>query len=241
MGVDNDQAATAPLSVQPGLAHVAYTGPTGGPVGTTLEEGDVATFGASGECDIRFGYAPVRDRSVPGVAGRLLAIASRVIVECAETSGYRALEVRAPGEPAHLVPLGEAFSPRSRDFFILLPGSSSRCWRMDVAVRRRSIPRGQAPERTGLDPVDLTAKERLLLQHYAAPLSCGQVEPATHREVSTAMGIDYNTARARLYTIAGKFFAAELPIPDVTDKRVAVIECARVHRLLDDTTGHHRD
>jgi hypothetical protein len=228
------------MAVPPGLARITYPGPDGSAIDTTMDDGAIVAFGASRECGVRLGYAPVRDARVPGIAGRLLTIGSRLIVECAESDGYRALEVRVPHEPTRLVPLGEAFSPRRREFSIFLPGSRSTMWRLDVTVRRRAIARGTATEPTGLPPVRLADADRALLACYAAPLRRGLLEPATHTQVADALNVDYNTARNRLYEIDRKFFAAELPMPEVSDRRIAVVECARAHGLLPDDPNQAR-
>lgn len=231
-GGSQRQPPSGGLAVPPGLASVVYPGPDGGAVETLVDEGEVVTFGASSECGVRFGHAPVRDRAVPGVAGRLLAIGTRLMIECAEKPGYRALELLIPGEATRYVPLGEAWSPRPREFAVLVAGGQSRAWRLDVTVRRRAVPKGISSVPTDLEPLHLAPAERELLAAYAAPLQRGQLEPATHRRVAEQLHMDYNTARARLYQIGRRFFAAELPMPDVGDKRVAVVECARIHGLL---------
>lgn len=75
------------LAVPPGLASVTFPGPDGGAVERLIDDCEVVAFGAGGECGVRFGHAPVRDRSVPGIAGRFLAIGARLMVECAESPG----------------------------------------------------------------------------------------------------------------------------------------------------------
>lgn len=220
------------LTVPAGLASVTFSGPDGGAVERLIDDREVIPFGAGGECGVRFGHAPVRDRSVPGIAGRFLAIGSRVMVECAESPGYRALEMLVPGEAPRLVPLGEAWSPRAREFAVVVAGAGNSSWRLDLTVRRRTVPRGTSPEPTGLEPVELDPAELEVLAAYAAPLNRGQLEPATHRQVAATLHMDYNTVRAKLYRIGRRFFAAELPMPEVSDKRVAVVECARIHGLL---------
>jgi hypothetical protein len=220
------------LAVPPGLASVIYPGPDGGVVERLIDDGEIVAFGAAGECGVRFGHAPVRDRAVPGIAGRLLTIGTRLIVECAERPGYRALELLVPGEATRYVPLGEAWSPRPREFTVVVAGGNASGWRMDVTVRRRAVPRGVCSVPTGLEPLQLAPADLELLTAYAAPLRRGHLEPATHRQVAAALHMDYNTARAKLYQIGRRFFAAELPMPDVSDKRIAVVECARLHGLL---------
>lgn len=230
MGEKAEQAADG-FVVPPGLATVTFPGPDGGTIERTIDDGEVVPFGASGECGIRFGHAPVRDRAVPGIAGRFLAAGSRLVVECAERPGYRALEVVIPGRAGRLIPLGEAWSPRDRRFAVLVGGSQPTRWRMDVVARRQTVPRGRCAEPTGLERVELDDADLELLTAYAGR---NQLEPATHREVGQRLHMDYNTARNKLYRLWSLFFAAELPMPDVQDKRIAVVECARIHGLLRD-------
>jgi hypothetical protein len=53
-----------------------------------------------------------------------------------------------------------------------------------------------------------------------------------HREVAAALNYHPKTVRKILYEIWALMFAHEVPMPDVSDKRVAVAETARVHGQL---------
>jgi hypothetical protein len=50
--------------------------------------------------------------------------------------------------------------------------------------------------------------------------------------VAAALNYHPNTVREVLYEIWALMFAEQIPMPDVSDKRVAVVEAARVHGML---------
>lgn len=203
----------------------------------TLSDGGMVAFGRSADCQARFGYAPVPDEDVPRVAGRLLAAGERVFVESAAQPGHRALEVRNPQGAVVQIPHGEGFSPREGRFDVLVRGKS-QLWRLGVTVR-------QPHERSRFGPTDpptnrfdlgLSDLQHRVLATYSEPLASGRMEPATHKEVASALNYHPNTVREILYEIWALMFAHEVPMPDVSDKRIAVVEAARVHGLLWSTT-----
>ena len=49
--------------------------------------------------------------------------------------------------------------------------------------------------------------------------------------------IGINSAREALYEVWAKLFAAGIPMPDVSEKRIAVVEAVRLHRLLGEDVG----
>jgi hypothetical protein len=81
-------------------------------------------------------------------------------------------------------------------------------------------------------PFDLNDFQRKVLIEYAVPMSNGRGEPATHREVATRLSFHPNTVRETLYDIWTHFFEMGVPMIDVDDKRVAVVEAARLHGIL---------
>lgn len=198
----------------------------------TVVDGDVAKFGRDAACAVRFGYAPVRDLGVARVAGQLVAAGGRVFVESADAPEHRALEIRAPETPPVHLAHGEGFAPRTATFEVLIHGD--RVWTLGVAVRRDTVitAEGSAePPTMGFD-LDLTPMQMRVLEAYCAPILRGRVEPATHKEVAVALSYHPNSAREALYDIYTRMFAAGIPMLDVADKRVAVVEAARRHGLI---------
>jgi hypothetical protein len=214
-------------------AVVTYPAPHGTEA-LTLSEGDAVSFGRSADCQVRFGYAPIPDEGVPRIAGRLLAAGQRVFVESAAQPGHRALELRGATGTTAQIPHGEGFSPRDSQFEILVRGGTA-VWKLGVTVR---VPLDLSDTEQSTDPptnrfeLGLTALQQLVLEAYCEPLTRGRVEPATHRDVAAALNYHPNTVREILYEIWALMFAKQVPMPDVSDKRVAVVEAARVHGLL---------
>ncbi len=212
---------------------VTYPAPHGTEA-LVLHDGDVVRFGRGSECEVRFAYAPTADPGVPRVAGCLVVSHRRVFVESSDQLGHRALTVRADEGGTVQIPVGEGHSPRTARFEVLVPGEVEP-WRIALTVR--ASPAGD-PRPTSDDPptrrhsLTLTPLQRTVLAAYSEPLARGRLEPATHREVGTALSYHPNTVREVLYEIWAEMFAEQIPMPDVSDKRVAVVEAARVHGLL---------
>ncbi len=213
-------------------AVVTYPAPHGTEA-ITLCEGETASFGRGAECQIRFGYAPVPDMSVPRVAGSLLAVHGRVFIESATQPGHRALELRSDGNVTQIA-AGEGFSPRQNQFELLVRGEGTP-WKLSVTVRPDvALSTGERSD----DPptkrfsLDLTESQYTVLAAYCDPPGRTRSEPATHREVAAALNYHPNTVREILYEIWARMFAEQVPMRDVSDKRVAVVEATRVHGLL---------
>ena len=221
-------------SNQVGVERAVVTFPA--PHGTeaiTLCDGDTASFGRGAECRIRFGYAPVPDEGVPRVAGSLLATHGRIFIESATQPGHRALELRCT-EKVTQITAGEGFSPRESQFELLVRGEGTP-WKLSVTVRPALEP--SAGSRSDDPPtrrfsLDLTESQYAVLAAYCEPPGRTRSEPATHREVAAALNYHPNTVREILYEIWARMFAEQVPMPDVSDKRVAVVEATRVHGLL---------
>lgn len=198
-----------------------------------LRDGDVAEFGRAGTCAVRFAYAPVVDTGVPRIAGRLVVAGGRVFVEASDAPGHSALEISAAGRPPVLLAGGDGFAPSQHTFRVKVHGRE-RSWALDVAI----APVGPADESFGADEpterhhLELTDAQRRVLEAYISPIRRGRLEPATHREVADRLGCHPNSAREVLYTVWSALFAAGIPMPEVADKRVAVAETIRLHRLL---------
>jgi len=188
-------------------------------------------MGRGSECDVRFGYAPVPDEGLPRVAGRLVVAGQRVIVESTTQPGHRAMEISTQEGTRPLGP-GEAFSPRDARFEVLVRGD--QVWRLGISVRlgtEMAIANGSDPP-TRRFALDLTDRQMAVLRAYCEPPGRTRHEPATHKEVAAALNYHPNTVREVLYDIWAQMFAEQVPMPDVSDKRVAVVEAARVHGLL---------
>ena len=199
----------------------------------TLSEGETISFGRSADCHARFAYAPIPDDGVPRIAGRLLAAGERVFVESVSQPGHRALELRGAEGTSIQIPHGEGFSPRESQFDILVRGGTA-VWKLGVTVRMPLDPsQGEScdPPTNRFD-LGLSDLQQSVLEAYCKPLSRGRGEPATHRDVAAALNYHPNTVREILYEIWALMFAKQVPMPDVSDKRVAVVEAARVHGLL---------
>jgi hypothetical protein len=214
-------------------AVITYPAPHGAEA-LRLHDDQTVAFGRSEECEVRFAYAPVADRGVPRVAGSLAVVNGRVFVESAGEQGlHRALTIRTDAGTTRQLAVGDGASPRERRFEIYVHGDSGP-WRIGVAARARP-PRSSSPE--GPDPpthhhaVTLTDLQQRVLDAYAEPIRRGRLEPATHRQVAAALSYHQNTVREVLYDIWALLFAEQIPMPDVDDKRVAVVEAARLHGL----------
>jgi hypothetical protein len=214
------------------LAAVTFEAPHGVD-SVVLGGSDVVEFGRGGSCRIRFAYAPLVDAGVPRVAGRLVAAAGRLFVEAPEGAGRSALEVVVEGRPPVLVGAGDAFGPSENEFRIRVHGEQ-RTWPLDVVVRppsaRASASGTDVPTRR--HELTLTDAQRRVIDAYLEPMRRGRLEPATHREVAEVLNCHQNSAREVLYSVWGALFGAGVPMPDVADKRVAVAEAIRLHRLL---------
>jgi hypothetical protein len=213
------------------LAVVTYPAPHGVEA-ETLHEGDVASFGRGAECLVRFGYAPQPDQDVPRIAGQFIVMNKRVFIESSARIGHRALEVRASHRTVQ-IPIGEGYSPRDSKFDVLVRGTTAP-WKLTVTIRTQpdmvSRPEASDPP-TYHYTLGLTDLQRAVLEAYSEPLKLGRLEPATHREVAANLNYHPNTVREALYEIWTLMFEQGVPMPDLSDKRVAVVETARIHGL----------
>lgn len=217
------------------VAGVRFEGPQG-IESEVLCEGDVASFGRAASCRVRFAFAPIADLGVSREAGRFVIAAGRVFVEASAADGRRAIEVSAPGRPPVLVGPGDAFCPAEQEFKVVVHGET-RTWPLEVTTRSETSSAARHAGTRLDDPtirseIVFTEAQRRVLEAYLAPIRRGRIEPATHREVADALGCHPNSAREALYAVWAALFAAAVPMPDVADKRVAVAEAIRAHRLL---------
>jgi hypothetical protein len=116
----------------------------------------------------------------------------------------------------------------------LIRGSSDQ-WRISVTTRTLATLRTlESPDDlpTTRITLDLTDFQWTVLRAYAEPIVLGRIEPANHKEVAAALNYSPNRVRQVLYEVWSILFAEGVPMLDVDDKRVAVVEAARVHGLL---------
>jgi hypothetical protein len=129
---------------------------------------------------------------------------------------------------------GEGFSPRVNQFELFVRGEGTP-WKLGVTVRPMvepaTGPRSDDPP-TKRFSLDLTESQYAVLAAYCDPPGRTRSEPATHKEVAAALNYHPNTVREILYEIWARMFAEQVPMRDVSDKRVAVVEATRVHGLL---------
>jgi hypothetical protein len=220
-----------------GRAAVTFPAPHGTD-SCVLSDGDVTAFGRGANCRVRFAYAPIADVGVPRVAGRFVVAGERVFVESADGSGRRSLEISIPGRPPVLLGVGDGFTPLESEFRVTVHGEQ-RAWALCVAVRRDATgagPTGWEPPTRSFD-LHLTDTHRRVIAAYMEPLRNGRIEPATHREAAATLSYHPNSAREALYEVWARMFAAGIPMPDVSEKRVAVVEAVRLHRLLVQDAG----
>jgi hypothetical protein len=214
-------------------AMVTYQSPHGLDA-ITLHDGDVASFGRGSECQVRFAFAPQPDEGVPRLAGRLLVMSERVFIESLGQVGHRALEVRTGVGSSVQIPIGEGFSPKENKFDVLVRGHSNT-WKLGITVRpsvNSSSVLGQSDPPTRRYELPLSDFQFAVLRAYYEPIANGRIEPATHKDVAAALNYHPNTVREALYEIWALMFEQGVPMPDVTDKRIAVVEAARIHGLL---------
>ena len=201
----------------------------------SVYDGDSAAFGRSGDCEIRFGFAPEIDRTVPRIAGRLSVHHQRTWVESCTAPGGRVLQIVPDAGPPMPLAHGEGHAPACSRFCIVVAGETQRYTLSVTQSPLTSIVRSDAPtaDRTIDHRVSLSEREREVICAYLAPVRRGMPEPASHREVSKALSWSPNYVRSVLYDVFETLFVAGIPMPEHSDKRVAVVEAARLHDLVD--------
>ena len=210
---------------------MTYPAPHGADV-ATLRDGESARFGRGAECEIRFGYAPIPDQGVPRVAGNLPRDKSTGLRRKRGPTWASHAQIRGPSGTTQ-IPAGEGFSPRDSHFDLFVRGENS-AWKLAVRIRTSNQP---AAAESSTDPptkrlsLELTEKQHAVLAAIQPP-NRGRSEPATHKEVAAALNSDPNTVRESLYEIWALMFELQVPMPDVSDKRIAVVGAARLHGLL---------
>lgn len=212
----------------------------------SLFDGDVITFGRGVDCELRFGHAPVIDRSLSRRCGALVVANGRIAVQAAErvSSDCDAATIRRPvtvkvdNGPSRPLASGEIWGPNAEIFTVSVCGEST--WLLDVVNFRDG---GFTPLTTGDPPsvmprVELTDELWQVLRAYAEPMLRGERFPATHEQVAERINWNRMTARRRLERIYDEFYLRRIDMPDVADMRIKVVEAALSHGLLDDDVAH---
>jgi hypothetical protein len=222
-------------------AAVTYPAPHG-TESFLLRDGDVVGFGRGVECAIRFAYAPIQDDVVPRLAGQLVVANQRVFVEGVDAPGRPAIEIAVADSPSVPVALGEGHSPRASRFSIHVRGTD-QVWKLTVTVRAEDplTRRDLAGPPTRTYELALTPMQKKVVAAYLEPMQRGRLEPATHREAAARLSYHPNSVREALYDVWSRMFAAGIPIPDLSDKRIAVVEAIRIHGLLRPDDGDTAD
>jgi hypothetical protein len=195
-------------------------------------DGDVVTFGRGGNCRIRFGHAPTLDLSIPRIAGTIVAIDSRLVVNSPTHVGHRALEIHVGHEKSQ-IPIGQGVS-LCGNFDIVVRGES-RIWLLNVHEQQRLSTTIRGPDEdpsTAQVKLNLTPIQWKVLRAYVEPILRGGSEPATHQEVAQDLGFHLNTVRNKLYEIRDLMYINGLQMLDTHDARVAVVQAARIHGLI---------
>lgn len=221
-----------PASVDrgPARASVVFEAPHG-PEAIELWDGDVAEFGRSAECAIRFAYAPTADLFVHGVAGSFAVTGGRVHVTAAAHA--KPLEIEPEWGPHVMIAVDEAHSCRARTFTVVVPGRPDP-WMLRVSSRSDDIVRRLAgPEPQSARPkLEMSDDDWMVLRAYAAPLLNGGVAIATNGQVASQLHYHVNTVRNRMYGLWQRMHGAGFVMPPTKDKVEAAVRGARLHGLL---------
>jgi hypothetical protein len=202
-----------------------------GPEAIELWDGDVADFGRSAACSIRFAYAPTADLFVHGVAGSFAVLGGRVHVGAAAHA--KPLEIEPESGPHVMIAVDEAHSCRARRFTVVVPGRPDP-WLLRVSSRTDDIVRqlaGPGP-RTTMPELQLSEDDWEVLHAYAAPLLNGGAAIATNAQVAAQLHYHLNTVRNRMYGLWQRMHAAGVVLPPTMDKVEAAVRGARLHGLL---------
>jgi len=213
------------------VAAVTYPAPHGIEA-VELFEGEIVAFGRGSECKIRFGFAPQPDQGLPRVVGKFLTLNQRVFIESSNQLGHRAIEVQTPQKSVQIA-IGEGYGPSEPHFDVIARGSIG-IWRLNISLRNSKTVRmlEDAVDLPTMRPnVELSELQTRVLNAYCEPLRCGRIEPASHRDVGLSLNYSASRVRQVLYEVWSIFFEQGIPMVDVDDKRVAVVEAARVHGL----------
>jgi hypothetical protein len=197
----------------------------------TAAAGPLVPFGRGGNCTIRFGHAPRPDLRLARRAGTFVITADRIAVESSRQPDHAPLQIRAPGRPPVEISGGEIYAPSGVEFEVVARGD--RLWTMTVRVRRFGpVPTTDTEPPTDRYALELSRHEQDVLAAYVAPQRAGLLEPATHAQVAESLHYSSTKVRFDLYSIWAKLVAAGVPVPDLTDKRLAVGRAVLMNNIL---------
>ena len=218
---------------EPGHAVLATVSSEHGTV--VVEDNASITFGRGAEADVRIGAAPVYDAVVPRAAGRIFAIAGRVVVENLDDT--LALDLRVPARPIIPIPPGDWHSPRESTFDIVVTGAVTS-YELAVTVNAAGIKPRRVPFDASADDLDpptgavptLTERHRRILDAYIEPLRAGGLV-ASHQQVADRLGISRSLVRVECERIWSALFLAGVPMRDLGDARDDIVDAWTRHRI----------
>lgn len=200
-----------------------------------VEANGSVTFGRGAEVDMRIGAAPIYDAVVPRAAGRIFAVAGRVVVE--NLDDQLAFDLRLPSRPILSLSPGDWHSPRETNFDIVVTGTVT-FYELAVAVNASGVRPRRVPfdaSATELDPPtgaipSLTERHRRILDSYIEPLRAGGLV-ASHQQVADRLGISRSLVRVECERIWSALFLAGVPMRDLGDARDEIVDAWARHRI----------
>jgi hypothetical protein len=179
-----------------------------------LGVGEVASFGRDPAASLRIGAAPLHDAGVPRLAGRVVAVDGRVVVENLDET--HCLTVTVAGRGAVTVPPGGHDAPEARSFDVAVEGDVGT-YVVSVTVDARRLP----------PKVRLPAEQRRVLDAYVGGHGADAGVAPTHEQVAERLGITAAAARAECQRIVGELRLAGIELRDLGDPRDVVVDAWR--------------
>ena len=200
-----------------------------------VEANDGVTFGRGAEADVRIGAVPIYDGVVPRAAGRIFAVAGRVVVE--NLDDQLAFDLRLPARPIISLSPGDWHSPRETNFDIVVTGTVT-FYELAVAVNASGITPRRFPFDASADELDpptgaiptLTERHRRIMDAYIEPLRAGGLV-ASHQQVADRLGISRSLVRVECERIWSALFLAGVPMRDLGDARDEIVDAWSRHRI----------
>lgn len=192
------------------------------------------TFGRSPENDLRVGATPLHDELVPRQAGAVFAVGRRIAVE--NTSTRLAFDVCVDGRAPHPVSPGDLFAPGEAEFEVRVSGAivytivvQRNVKRTPTVVAEAVGPIRSGPA-TGVTTVELTPRQRAILQAYVQPMTKGS-GPATHGQVAARLHLSRALVRVECNKIWSAMLLAGIPMRNLPDARDQIADAWLRHRI----------
>lgn len=200
-----------------------------------VEAGAQLTFGRGSDVDVRIGAVPIYDGVVPRAAGRIFAVAGRVVVD--NLDDQLAIDLRVPHRPIISLSPGDWHSPRDTNFDIVVTGSVTS-YELAVAVNASGVTPRRVPFDASAEELDpptgavpsLTQRHRQILDAYVEPLRAGGLV-ASHQQVADRLGISRSLVRVECERIWSALFLAGVPMRDLGDARDEIVDAWSRHRI----------